>query len=108
VYAQKNTFFLDVSMCVSLGKKFVCLLEATGGGQCCIFVHVGGLQGTDGKTVIKTNSHSVGYVGGGRRGDLHVTVEKNPGQKYSKNPLVLYPAYYCMFNKDASTFTALV
>jgi hypothetical protein len=50
---------------------------------------VGGLQGTDGKTVIKTNSHSVGYVGGGRRGDLHGTVEKNPGQKNSKNPLVL-------------------
>ncbi len=47
-----------------------------GGGRCCIFVHVGGLQGTDGKTVIKTNSHS---VGGGRQGDLHDTVEKNPG-----------------------------
>ncbi len=33
LYAQKqNTFFLDVYICVSLGKKFVCLLEATGGG----------------------------------------------------------------------------
>jgi hypothetical protein len=86
----------------------VCLLEATGGGRCCIFVHVGGLQGTDGKTVIKTNSHSVGYVGGGQRGDLHGTVEKNPKQKNSKNSLVLDPAYYCVFKKDANAFTTLL
>ncbi len=67
-----------------MGKKFVCLLEATGGGgPCWIFVHVGGVQGTDGKTVIKTNSHSVGYVGGSRRGDLHGTVEKKSWIKKS-------------------------